>query len=34
MSDRENIVFDKSCRFAIRIVKMYQHLSSIKTAGK
>lgn len=30
MSDRENIVLDKSYRFAIRIVKMYQHLSSEK----
>ncbi len=28
MSDRENIVLDKSYRFAVRIVKMYQHLSS------
>ncbi|SHF93309.1 four helix bundle protein [Mariniphaga anaerophila] len=30
MSDHENIVLDKSYRFAIRIVKMYQHLSSEK----
>ncbi len=30
MSDRENIVLSKSYRFAIRIVKMYQHLSSEK----
>jgi hypothetical protein len=30
MGDRENIVLDKSYRFAIRIVKMDQHLSPEK----
>lgn len=30
MSDRENIVLGKSYCFAVRIVKMYQHLSSEK----
>lgn len=30
MSDRENMVLSKSYLFAVRIVKMYQHLSSEK----
>ena len=30
MSENENVVLTKSYNFAVRIVKMYQHLSSEK----
>jgi hypothetical protein len=33
MSENENIVLTKSYGFAVRIVKMYQHVSSEKKGG-
>ncbi len=34
MSENENVVLTKSYNFAVRIVKMYQHLSSKKKCSE